>query len=288
MLFSRKGRQPCFAPKNERKLYNMKIWNKKWAGFGCAAMIACLLLAGCQSAGETSEDRSDLSSDTTSAVSDNAGSESGESGSSANEGNPANAESEPLMQPDEEFYDCMEHSSSYHTIILDLIGFVGSDAYNEWADSLASEDSFGRINEGITVSAFIDHFNVPQEDFTELVQGRATDERLESLGMTREEYLDEYGYTDAQIAALYSGDQAQINAAFCGDLAWYNEADGQLYSIYWLSEHTADDYEAAGIPAEEVTAILNDATGMGGIYADLAEQASAAADAYTASASSAG
>ena len=256
----------------------MKISNKKWMQVSCAALAAALLLAGCQSAGETSEDRSDLSSgETTSAVSD------GGSSTAENEGNPANAESEPLMQPDEEFYDCMEHSSSYHTIILDLIGYAGSEAYNEWYDSLTGQDEYSRKDEAITVAAFIEQFGIPQEEFTELVQGRATDERLESVGMTREEYLDEYGYTDEQIAALYSGDQAQINAAFCGDLAWYNEADGQLYSIYWLSGHTAADYEAAGIPAETVTSILSDATEMGGIYADLAEQASAAADEYPAS-----
>lgn len=251
---------------------------------GCAALAAAMLLAGCGSAGETNEDRGDLSSDEpTSAVSDS-GETSAESGSvpEAESGNPMQAESEPLERPEEEFYACAEHTSSYHTVIFDLIALAGSEAYNEWSDSLAGEDEFGRVNEGVNVAAYLQQFDVPQEQFTELVQGRATEERLAELGMTREEYLSQYGYTDEQISALYSGDQAQVNKAFCGELAWYNEADGQLYSIYWLSDHTAADYQAAGIPAEEVTAILDQAEAMGGGYASLAEAASAAAAEYTA------
>lgn len=254
----------------------MNRWTKRWAQLGCGALVAAMLLAGCQNAGETT-DRSDVTSS-------ESGSQTSEtSQSSETSGNPADAESsEVLERPEEEFYDCAEHTDSYHTIILDLIGYVGSDAYNEWVDSIAGEDAYGRVDEGVTVAAFIDYFNVPQDEFTQLVQSRATDERLQDLGMTREEYLEEYGYTDGQIAALYSGNESQINEAFCGDLAWYNGADGQLYSIYWLSDHTAADYEAAGIPAEEVTTILDKATEMGGDYAKLAEKASAAASEYTA------
>ena len=87
-------------------------------------------------------------------------------------------------------------------------------------------------------------------------------------------------YSEDQLDAIYSGDQSQINEAFCGDLAYYNPSDGQLYSIYWLSDHTAADYQAAGVPVSEIERILDDASAMGDSYASLAEAAAPAAEAY--------
>ena len=258
----------------------MKIW-KNGLRLGCIALAAAMLLAGCQSAGETAEERDDLAADeSTSAVSDSSEAVSDSSAAEEEGGNPMQAESEPLERPEDEFYPCAEHTSSYHTVILDLIGLVGSEAYYDWADAFVGADQYGRESEAVTIADYIRQFSVPQDQFTELVQGRATEERLADLGMTREEYLSQYGYTDEQIAALYSGDPAQVNAAFCGELAWYNEADGQLYSIYWLSGHTAADYQAAGVPVSEVERILEDAAAMGGSYASLAEAAAPAAEAY--------
>ena len=94
------------------------------------------------------------------------------------------------------------------------------------------------------------------------------------------DYLAAWQNIGVEIDAIYSGDQSQINEAFCGDLAYYNPSDGQLYSIYWLSDHTAADYQAAGVPVSEVERILDDASAMGGSYASLAEAAAPAADAY--------
>ena len=71
-----------------------------------------------------------------------------------------------------------------------------------------------------------------------------------------DEYLEEFGYTDEQIDAIYSGDQKKINRAFCGSLAVYNENDGELYSIYWMAEHTAEDYIAAGLSLEQVREVV--------------------------------
>ena len=36
----------------------------------------------------------------------------------------------------------------------------------------------------------------------------------------------------------------------------YNENDGELYSIYWMAEHTAEDYIAAGLSLDQVQKVV--------------------------------
>ena len=176
---------------------------------------------------------------------------------------------------------CTEHSFPYHSIPSTLTQLVDADEYYEWSEALFAEsDTYNRSGEEFTVLAFVQHFNISREDFTAATRDWMTDEKMQNLGTTQEEYLAEYGYTDQQIDAIYSGDQAQINAAFCGDMAYYSETDGQLYSIYWLSDHTAEDYAAAGLPEAEVTRILAAAESAGGQYAALAETATVQVQAY--------
>ena len=79
-----------------------------------------------------------------------------------------------------------------------------------------------------------------------------------------------------QIDAIYSGDQKQINKAFCGPLALVGPEDGELYSIYWLADHNADDYLAAGLPLDKVRNIIEAAqTGTNQICHDLGKAAEA-------------
>ena len=175
---------------------------------------------------------------------------------------------------------CQEHTFSYHSIPGRLIDLVGEANFHNWIDSLPNDTHApGYVVERFSIVDFVDQFNVSKEDFLEATRSWMTDEAMGRLGVTREEYQETYGYTDAQIDAIYSGDQSQINEAFCGDLAYYNPSDGQLYSIYWLSDHTAADYQAAGVPVSEVERILDDASAMGGSYASLAEAAAPAAEA---------
>ena len=176
---------------------------------------------------------------------------------------------------------CQEHTFSYHSVPGRLIDFVGGDNFYNWIDSLPNDTHApGYVVERFSIVDFVEQFNVSKEDFLETTRSWMTDDAMGRLGVTREEYQETYGYTDAQIDAIYSGDQSQINEAFCGDLAYYNPSDGQLYSIYWLSGHTAADYQAAGVPVSEVERILEDAAAMGGSYASLAEAAAPAAEAY--------
>ena len=153
---------------------------------------------------------------------------------------------------------CQEHTPYYHVIDYDLILYVGEDDFNAWTNSFAATNAYDRPQEGISIASFLQHFDVPRN----IVEANS-----------------DY-YSEDQLDAIYSGDQSQINEAFCGDLAYYNPSDGQLYSIYWLSDHTAADYQAAGVPVSEVERILDDASAMGGSYASLAEAAAPAAEAY--------
>ena len=162
---------------------------------------------------------------------------------------------------------CTAHTPSYHFISVELMDYVGKESAHAWAESIARSNP-----EQMTILAFIEEYDIPKEQFIALTQGTVTDDYLETLGMTREECYEEFGYTDQQIDALYSGDQAAVDRAFCGKLALFNEADGQLYSIDWLAEHTAEDYLAAGFPLEEVDAILENTSIPGYDYrADLVE-----------------
>ena len=79
----------------------MKIW-KNGLRLGCIALAAAMLLAGCQSAGETAEERDDLAADeSTSAVSDSSEAVSDSSAAEEEGGNPMQAESEPLERPED-------------------------------------------------------------------------------------------------------------------------------------------------------------------------------------------
>ena len=180
------------------------------------------------------------------------------------------------------YEQCEEHIWSYHSIVISLIDYVGFDTYNEWSESFSDTNEFGRLKEDFSIQSFIEHFQIPREDFEDCINIWVDSVIEADPTEDRDEYLEEYGYTDAQIDALYSGDQAKINEAFCGEMAYYNPEDGQLYSIYWLSDHTAEEYESAGIPETEVERILGLAEEAGGGYARFAEEAGEAAAEYAA------
>ena len=152
---------------------------------------------------------------------------------------------------------CQEHTFSYHAVDGCLTSFVGDDKVMEWYNTFTGQiDSYCRSAEGFTIVAFVEHFQISKEDFIRVSRKNITQEFVESIGMTMDEYLEEFGYTDEQIDAIYSGDQKKINRAFCGSLAVYNENDGELYSIYWMAEHTAEDYIAAGLSLDQVREVV--------------------------------
>ena len=234
--------------------------------------IAALLLTACGQAKNTSVPTSETASDTVMET-------SSESSSDQTSSEPEDTDNNEIGGS---YTPCTEHTGSYHYISTRLINYIGWDAMNEWTSGDSSTDSFGRSQDDINIVSFIEHFDIPREFLEETVDQAANKEALANLNMTREEFLEENGYTDSQIDALYSGDQAKINEAFCGEMAYYNPEDGQLYSIYWLSDHTAEEYESAGIPETEVERILGLAEEAGGGYARFAEEAGEAAAEYAA------
>ena len=157
---------------------------------------------------------------------------------------------------------CMSHTFSYHSISAELINYVGKEEGHAWTSATAdgSNDPYNRIGEDMTILAFIQEFDIPKETFIEVTRAHITDDFLDMLQMTREEYYEEFGYTDEQIDALYSGDQDAIDRAFCGPLAFVNEADQKVYSIYWLMDHTAEDYAAAQLSLNQVEEVLQTAS----------------------------
>ena len=234
--------------------------------------IAALLLTACGQAKNTSVPASEATSDTVAEV-------SSESSSDQTSSEPEDTDNNEIGGS---YTPCTEHITSYHSVMLGLMVYVGQDNFDQWYETCTPRDEYGRVEEDFNIQAFIEHFQVPREAFEQIINDWATDSRVEAFGGDREAFLMESGYTDAQIDALYSGDQAKINEAFCGEMAYYNPEDGQLYSIYWLSDHTAEEYESAGIPETEVERILGLAEEAGGGYARFAEEAGEAAAEYAA------
>ena len=160
---------------------------------------------------------------------------------------------------------CRIHTFSYHTITGELINFVGPEEFDAW---LAE-----RPGEEMNISNLIADFQIPQEDFSRMIR-----ESAGSLSPEEQEaHWEEFGFTQEQIDALYSGDQKAVNQVFCGPLAFYNEADGELYSIDWLAEHTAEDYLAADLPLEKAEEVIRAAEQETGTeMPELAQKARAA------------
>lgn len=167
------------------------------------------------------------------------------------------------------FRNCLNHCFSYHSIDGRLIDeYVGQDIVNAWVQK---EEALGHR---ISILSFIEKFEIPKDVLTYYTRDSVSDSLLEALEITRQEYYQQYGYTLEQIDALYSGDESQINEAFCGPLAVFNETDGTLYTIEWLSEHTAADYVEAGLPLDRVEEVIDLAQTEEYVeYASLAEEA---------------
>ena len=157
---------------------------------------------------------------------------------------------------------CQKHNPAYHSIDSIIINHVGQDAFDEWLSSLpeSPDGSCGRyVRKESNIIGVIEYFQIPKEFFTE------------------KSSADIVMYSSEMIDAIYSGDQKQINEAFCGELAFVNDADGELYSIYWLAEHSAEDYIAADLPLDEVERILEKASEYS-YYDTLAASAETAFD----------
>jgi hypothetical protein len=232
----------------------------KKAVLGILVLFMAVSLSACNTADTPNSYKEESSTTVTESHSDGENSTNESNGSLAageeiGGGNPSNA--------------CLEHCFSFHSIDIKMINeCVGQDLANAWE---AKERALGHR---ISILSFIKEFEIPKDVLTYYARDCISDSLFETLGLSAEEYYQEYGYTLEQIDALYSGDESRINKAFCGPLAVYNDKDGKLYSIEWLSEHDASDYVEAGLPLDEVESVIELAqTGEYIEYASMAETA---------------
>ena len=213
----------------------------------CAILTVTFLFGGCarqESSLEppTLSSTPELSKDSVSTVNDSGNnSASQESTANTNEMEPVGGDGDM----------CFAHNLMYHSISASLMDYVGYDLANEWEKGLSSVmgECGAKMPEDFTIVNFVNHFGIPQDTFERVVWGNLSEEFLqEHAGITV--------YNQEQVDAIYSGDPVLIHKVFCGPLAFVNEADGELYSIYWLAEHTAEDYVTADLPAEKIEEVL--------------------------------
>ena len=142
-------------------------------------------------------------------------------------------ESEHLCSDEEEW----DYVFKYGNIPGELIDYIGTDKFNAWVH----DESYTKER---NIQSCIEYFGLTKEDLTEALDPPETDDTGFDL-------------TVSEIDALCSGDQAKINKTFASEYAAVSES-GNIYTVFWLAAHTAEDYKAAGLSESTVeTALQN-------------------------------
>ena len=81
--------------------------------------------------------------------------------------------------------------------------------------------------------------------------------------------LDVQSNVSSQVALNF----CLLYTSFCGPLAFVNDADGEIYSIDWLVEHTPQEYIDAQLPLDQVQAVIDKTASDEFRFYDLAETA---------------
>ena len=132
------------------------------------------------------------------------------------------------------------YNSTFTAIPFELQGYVGkSKDIDEWAQSYDWQ---------ISLQAFIEDFGLTADEINQVLFNQETQFPVE--------------VTPEEIDILCSGDQAAINRAFVSEYAALSET-GDIYTIFWLGEHTAEDYEAAGLTADAVASAIENCQTLG-------------------------
>lgn len=127
-------------------------------------------------------------------------------------------------------------------ISMSFVNLAGVDKFEEWLYSSSSSLSeYTSVAEAANLYSFIKHFEIPEDKVREILT-------FERGGNEDEDFSDE------DIEILISGDSETIAKHFAADTAICKGEN--LYSIYWMQNHTAQDYLEAGITAEDINAIL--------------------------------
>lgn len=128
-----------------------------------------------------------------------------------------------------------------------LIHIVGEDAFEEWR---IGKESFGCTtdpSENMNLYALILDF--PQHR-------AAMEARLYKLAEIDRANGWTISLNEEEIELLMNGEKDEIFAYFTSPAAVYQ--DGKIYSPEWLDTHTAADYEAEGLPKEQLREKLDE------------------------------
>ena len=121
-----------------------------------------------------------------------------------------------------------DYAFRYYDISGELIRYVGNDDFQAWV----------RTGAEVNMKSFIDRYALSAEEIIMILNAKEVAEYEEDLSIT-------------DIEVLCSNDAVEINRSFCSPYAVVSES-GDIYTIFWLAEHDAEDYAAAGISIEEV------------------------------------
>lgn len=132
------------------------------------------------------------------------------------------------------------YNSTFTAIPFDLQGYVGKNKdIDEWAQSYDWQISF---------QAFIADFGLTADEIKQILFEQETQFPAE--------------VTPEEIDILCSGDQAAINRTFVSEYAALSET-GDIYTIFWLGEHTAEDYKSAGLSADAIASAIENCQALG-------------------------
>ncbi len=122
--------------------------------------------------------------------------------------------------------------------------YVGEEAFDMWINQFQSKGGI-RPNHEYNLYTFVKEFNVPRSVLEEFWQRNM---------MMYEEQTSDFP-TLEQINVLYTGTEYEAYCAF----AWGSTVivDNSFYAIGWLADHTADEYVAHGITAEQAQAAVD-------------------------------
>ncbi|MCI8601114.1 MAG: hypothetical protein HFE45_05915 [Oscillospiraceae bacterium] len=143
---------------------------------------------------------------------------------------------------------CKLHSWNYHSITGELISYVGSEAFEDWLNTVSGEE--------INVARFVKDFGIDSATFDNIVCVNIPEENLD--GMTLDEYYTQWAYNQKMREAIFSNDGYEISKAFVNEYAVV-APDGQIYSLEWLAGHNAEDYLSYGLSANEIQTVVDHA-----------------------------
>ena len=132
------------------------------------------------------------------------------------------------------------YNATFTAIPFDLQSYVDNNQdIDEWAQSYDWQ---------ISLQAFIEDFGLTADEIKNVLFEQETSFPVD--------------VTPDEIDILCSGDQAAINRTFVSEYAALSET-GDIYTIFWLGEHTAEDYKAAELTADAIASAIENCQTLG-------------------------